>query len=595
MVRIALICTAITVGFGVFAVFLGQDANWDTRNYHVYNPYALLTGRLDLDLAPAQMQTYFSPFIDLPVFWLNQYVPPWVVGFLMGGFQGLNAVLVFLIARTVILVEGKPAKLSTILLALLGCLNASFVAQLGTSGGDSASATFVLFGLYLLCRRQAALRQDLNVPQLPAAEIGLLMGLAVGLKLTNAPFAVAMALTLALIPANTTKRVRHVLNYCAGALASFAVTSVWWLHKVWSQFGNPLFPQFNSIFHSDLATATSVIDTRWGPVNFLEAATWPFWMGLRPARIHDAPMYNYLWPLAYIALFLWFTRAAWLKWRHKTPIFTGGAAAWVLIFSGISYLVWMKVFSIGRYMIAVEVMLPLFLYLGIRAFSPHRLALTFTLILACWSLSIGIMHSNFGLRAAWATTSYEIDVPPIESPGTATLLVATAGEPNSWMLPQFPEALAVLRVSGNFPRSPAYDERVRKTISARAGKVYVLVQADQDLNVMRLAQINAELAAGGLAQRPAICEAINKVMANFSRYKPFQIDIDSIGSCRAHLRDRETKQEHSNIDYQALANHELTTVGYKLTIGTCSTHSAFIGQMDFAYQWCEATAITEER
>src|SRR4030095_718030 len=43
-------CIAVPLAFGALAIALGQDANWDLRNYHWYNPYALLTGRFRFDL-----------------------------------------------------------------------------------------------------------------------------------------------------------------------------------------------------------------------------------------------------------------------------------------------------------------------------------------------------------------------------------------------------------------------------------------------------------------------------------------------------------------------------------------------------------------
>lgn len=48
-------CTAVA------AAWLGQDTSWDTLNYHFYNPYALLEGRLGWDIQPAGRQMYFNP------------------------------------------------------------------------------------------------------------------------------------------------------------------------------------------------------------------------------------------------------------------------------------------------------------------------------------------------------------------------------------------------------------------------------------------------------------------------------------------------------------------------------------------------------
>ncbi len=43
---------------------LGQDANWDLLNYHLYNGAALLRGRFDQDLLAAGMQSYLNPLLD---------------------------------------------------------------------------------------------------------------------------------------------------------------------------------------------------------------------------------------------------------------------------------------------------------------------------------------------------------------------------------------------------------------------------------------------------------------------------------------------------------------------------------------------------
>src|SRR5688500_8071941 len=49
------------------AWWLGQDTNWDLRNYHLYNAYAFLNDRQAMDLAPAGQQTWLNPLLD--IFW----------------------------------------------------------------------------------------------------------------------------------------------------------------------------------------------------------------------------------------------------------------------------------------------------------------------------------------------------------------------------------------------------------------------------------------------------------------------------------------------------------------------------------------------
>src|SRR5262245_58134644 len=62
-----LLCLLIAA---TISVLLGQDANWDLRNYHLYNPYAFLTGRFWTDLMPAGLQSNFNPLLDLPYYLL---------------------------------------------------------------------------------------------------------------------------------------------------------------------------------------------------------------------------------------------------------------------------------------------------------------------------------------------------------------------------------------------------------------------------------------------------------------------------------------------------------------------------------------------
>ena len=43
----------VPILFGLFSLALGQDTNWDLYNYHLYNPFALLNGKLDIDFFAA--------------------------------------------------------------------------------------------------------------------------------------------------------------------------------------------------------------------------------------------------------------------------------------------------------------------------------------------------------------------------------------------------------------------------------------------------------------------------------------------------------------------------------------------------------------
>ena len=63
---------------------LGQDANWDLRNYHFYNAYAFLNNRYAQDLLPSQTPYFYNPLMDVPFFVLATHAPAKVAGFCLG-------------------------------------------------------------------------------------------------------------------------------------------------------------------------------------------------------------------------------------------------------------------------------------------------------------------------------------------------------------------------------------------------------------------------------------------------------------------------------------------------------------------------------
>ena len=108
---------------GALAVALGQDANWDLRNYHWYNAYAFLTGRYGVDILPSQTPCFYNPTLDVPFFLLATHVPARVAGFVLGVVQGLNFIPLFMLSYACLIVPNTRHKVMVCsLLAALGML-----------------------------------------------------------------------------------------------------------------------------------------------------------------------------------------------------------------------------------------------------------------------------------------------------------------------------------------------------------------------------------------------------------------------------------------------------------------------------------------
>ncbi len=92
----------IPLAAGLYVIGIGQDTNWDLRNYHFYNPFAYLTGRMGYDVAVSHVATYYNPLLYIPFYYAVTGLPPKVVGFILGFIPGFNILLLYAIARRVI-------------------------------------------------------------------------------------------------------------------------------------------------------------------------------------------------------------------------------------------------------------------------------------------------------------------------------------------------------------------------------------------------------------------------------------------------------------------------------------------------------------
>ena len=141
---------------GVFSIHLGQDTNWDLRNYHVHNVWALLHNKTAANIFAADVQTYYSPLADLPYYLLAvHFFPnaPRLVAFIMGLPFGLLVFIVFSIAwlftKTLHVSIIFRVALSGIA-TLFGVSGVATISQVGTTTNEVSSAAVTLSGLFFL-------------------------------------------------------------------------------------------------------------------------------------------------------------------------------------------------------------------------------------------------------------------------------------------------------------------------------------------------------------------------------------------------------------------------------------------------------------
>ncbi len=574
--NIVFACVTAALACGLWALLRGQDANWDLRNYHLYNGYAALQGRLGIDLAAAQMQSYFNPVLDVLQYVLMTALPAPLAGFLFGAWHGLVFALVAAIGWRVL--ADDPRRATRVpLLALAGLFTAAFLSELGNTMADNSTAVPVLGALALLLSAQARGRAGQGAwgHWLLA---GVLIGLAVACKLTNALYAVALGLAALADGGRTRDRLAGAAAMTAAALVCFAAVGGPWFVQVWRQFGNPLFPQFNAWFDAPLALPLSVADTRWLPKSVGEWLAWPLWFSLHPKRVSDMPMPQFGWALLYLVLLL---GAAWRLLLRRAPADTRAmlpAARVLLVYFGVSYLLWQGIFSIHRYLVAIEVLLPLLLWwawprlLG-PALLRARVPVMVLLALHAWHAS-----GDWG-HGAWRQPAFAVAAPEMPLPADSAV-VLVGGEPQAWRIPFLPPQAVYLSFASNFPASPAYALRVQDILASRPQR-YAMLHAATDRNAERVAGFNAWAKRFGWDAQPG-CTMLRRIVRHGSR---MALDEGVPGQCVLRPA-RPIDLAAADAALRATAEAQLAPLGWRLDPAGCQRMPARIGGDSFPYQWC---------
>lgn len=589
----------VPILFGLLSVLLGADANWDLYNYHLYAPFALLNGKLDLDLAPAGFQGYFNPLLDVPLYLLNTHVPAILTAFLLGLVHGLSFVVLFGIARAVLpnASDNQQDHLLPLLLALAGCLTPNFLTGIGNGMGDNTTALLILSGIWLLLARwgQLATATKRSIGLLVAA--GLLVGLAVGLKLTNAVSAVAICLALlACFSGPYPVRIRVAFLFGIGVVIGIGLTGGFWMLEMGQRFGNPFFPQFGSVFPNELANPLLVADMRWLPRGIVEYLLWPLLFSADSHRVGELSITQILWPAAYLLFLAYGLVWLWRRLNRRPMPKLDPRAAFVLVFVVLAYLVWMRLFSIFRYTIAFETLLPLSVFLLLAQMLPDGMARRWSarfLVLATLVMLIGGLP-NWG-HVGFTHPLYHADLPRIAEPERETVLIAFAPEKRAlgWLVTKFPPNLSFIGIENSFPASDAFRQRAREIARNRGGAIHALISAETDERARRFSGYNAAAGWLGLTKNAGSC-AFLKTAVERLHLRAVIYPGEGTAACRIGVRPQDAIDiAAENADLAERARLMLERSGFTLDPASCVAFASGIGTAQDGFQFCSAKVLDD--
>lgn len=496
-----LFLASVIAAWAVFVVCRGEDRAWDFRNYHWYIPYAFLNGRMAFDVAVAHQATYYNPFLDIPFYWLATHFHSWMALGVLGAVQGANIVPLYLIARSIFQVEQK--RMASAILALLGMTGSLTIYLAGTTYYDNVMSVFVLTGLALIVMNRKCLSDG---PLLGGALIaliaGFLVGSAVGLKLPEAPFALGFAAALAILPGDWKHRGLRLAAGGAGGVAGVALFAGFWFAKMAHLTGNPLFPYFNQYFHSPLALTASYRDMRFIPGGLKLQLLFPLLFSIDWRVADDLPFYDMRVGVLYVLAIAAIPLAIFAR-RDRDRLVAPDAAAALLAFAIVSYVAWLKVFGIYRYILLLEILAPLLIAVCIALWP----ATVRTRLTAAGALLVAILcltHVDLTERAPVGDPYVQVTIPPIAHP-SKTMILMTGESPSGFLAPSFPAQIPIIRIDGWMmaPKDRSHlTAETKARVAAFHGDLYVV------FNTFEAPRNKDALKAYGLDIQPLSCRNI---------------------------------------------------------------------------------------
>ncbi|WP_421989047.1 hypothetical protein [Roseococcus sp.] len=461
---------------GLYSLWRGTDANWDLRNYHLYSAYAFLNGRIGFDIAPGQLQSYFNPLSNLPIYALVRLLNdhPRAVAFLMGAPAGIYAFALsgisLLMARWAF-GPGLMAPLAAIVATLAGMTGAAVMPGIGMSANDVAIATFVMLALWAVLRAAEIGPQAFPRIWPMTATAGLLAGAALGLKLTNIIYVAPLGLTILAFLG-----LRHAIIAATGMVVGFIVCWAPQAMLLWREFGNPVFPLYNDIFASPDYRRAGIADLRFLPRSTLQAVFYPFyWLRENAEMVTELRMRDSRVAIGYLAALVLIVdllrHGLHQAWKNERPTLI------LLCFSVMTYVIWVRLFGIYRYLLVLESLSVVLAMLALARLLASRKVLAFGSF-----AGLMLLASLTTQRPDWGHVAYGarvVSFDPVPDVPAGSMLIMIGDEPMSYVIPFLPADIRALGHANNLMRltdDHGLARRGREALAGHTGPIRLLAQ-----------------------------------------------------------------------------------------------------------------------
>jgi hypothetical protein len=478
------------------AILLGQDAGFDLLNYHFYSGFAFLRKPFGYDFAPAQIQSFHNPLVHVLSYLALGNLTAKAAAALLGAIQGLNFFLVFRICH-VLFAEFRR---SYRCLMALGCAVAGFygiasTTELGATYGDNLISILVLAGVLLVLRRLRARSMTGKRGAAEFAVAGILFGAAFGLKFTAAIYLLGILVAAPLAIRKAPDRLRLAVSLICGLVIGFLATYGYWGTKLYASYGNPFFPYLNKYFRSPYYDWSNFLDSRFFPRDWIQTLFYPFFFVQTNQLVSEISFRDVRLALCYIAivLLLGVGVVRFIGRRHNengigSAHQDSSCLSFFAVFFAVSYVSWLYLSSIYRYLSVLELTAPVLLALAASRIIRKQnavfwLSIGFNIIIVSAAIPI-----DFG-RQKFDDNLLKAEPPQLQDLRKSTILMA-GYEPTAFIVPSFPESARFVRISSTFVtpgRNAFQDGEIRKMLASQDDRhLFAYVRSGDEMGLSRL-------------------------------------------------------------------------------------------------------------
>lgn len=357
---------------GTISVFSGLTIDWDFLNYHLYNPYAFLTGRIFTDLAPCGIHSFFNPILDIPYYLMfkNFFNTQWVITFFQGSYFGILTFILFKINLFLFRKTSFNELFFPVIATVFGVTEVIIFSMLGTTHNDIQIALLILLAFYFLMKNILLKNSPKRIFFISLS--AFLSGACFGFKYSFYIFAFILLIVCFFKPLQKRKKFFSTLFlFILFGVIGFLAADGYFAYILYQRFSNPIFPFFNEIFKSEwfpLINKTAP-ESSFLTFGLKSIAVNPFYWSSHPLSVLEIEFFDLKHILAYLSFF------GLIIMSLKKKIKFNFRWKFLMVFILISYLIWSNTISVIRYLapiLALSGSLIVFFFLNILREMKHN-------------------------------------------------------------------------------------------------------------------------------------------------------------------------------------------------------------------------------